>query len=190
MEELTWAQLEFAYDPAFEVNKLPEEQKKKFMQHRFSTEFPTFLVILLHFLTFGIFTIIYFGFKHSQLPKVKQNDFGAGKAIGFSFIPFFNLYWMFRFWLRLVDAVNFQYKLRGKEAPVSRGTAMAAIILLVLSVIPYLGFFPWFVGFAILLPIVLAQIQIASNKLANESKISIGQPVQPVKPDAVTPQSN
>jgi len=187
MEELSEVQLELVYHPAFDTKRIPETQKQRFMLHRFSTEFPTVLVILLHFFTLGIFTLFYFGFKHSQLPKVKQDDFGAGKAIGFSFIPFFNLYWMFRFWLRLVDAVNFQYRLRGKQTPISRATAMAAIILMVLSIIPYFGFFPWFVGFAILLPIVLAQMQIATNTLASELTLSA---LQPDQSDSISPKDH
>lgn len=80
-------------------------------------------------LTIGIFGTIYLGLKHSKLPLIKSDDFTAGKGIGFLFIPFFNLYWQFVFWLRLVDRINFQYRLRGEPDPVSRDLALWTIIL-------------------------------------------------------------
>ena len=79
---------------------------------------------MLSIITLGIFGLVYMGLKHGQLPKVKSNDPGAGKAIGFWFIPFFHYYWIFVFWLRLVDRINFQYRLRGAPAPVSRNFAI------------------------------------------------------------------
>ena len=60
---------------------LTPDQVEAFKQHSL-TRFPTWLVVVLHFLTLGVFTLIYQGLKFSKLPEVKQDDFGAGKAIG------------------------------------------------------------------------------------------------------------
>ncbi|MDD5591620.1 MAG: hypothetical protein PHY18_06845, partial [Dehalococcoidales bacterium] len=60
-------------------------------------------------------------------------DFGAGRAIGFWFIPGFNLYWVFRFCLRLVDRVNFQLRLRGLKTTIGRGFVLATVIIGVIS---------------------------------------------------------
>ena len=108
----------------------------------------------------GIFTTIFCGLKHSQFPLIKPDDFGAGKAIGFMFIPFFNIYWMFVFWLRLTDRINFQFKIRNQIAPVSRGLVLAALIVMF---VPYLGML---VSGLILMPIAIGQIQSSCNTLA------------------------
>ena len=93
---------------------------------------------------------------------VKPDDPSAGKAIGFLFIPIFNLYWTFVVWLRLVDRINFQFRLRGHPAPISRNLALWAIIS---------SFAGWIVGIGLLVGPILAliaaaQIQTAANKLA------------------------
>ena len=108
---------------------LTGEQREQYKQHAL-TSFPTWLVVVLHFLTLSLFTLIYQGLKFSKLPEVKQDDFRAGKAIGFMFIPFFNWYWQFRFALGLTDRLNFQFRLRGERPPVSRGLALASAIVL------------------------------------------------------------
>ena len=140
---------------------LPPQQRQQLMQHQLSS-FPTWLAVVLHFLTLGIFSVIYQGLKFSKLPKAKTDDFGAGKAIGFLFIPFYNLYWVFRFWLSLSDRINFQFRLRGQQPPVSRGVALAYCIV---GLVPYVGFL---VAWPILGPIVVGQLQSATNKLAAE----------------------
>jgi hypothetical protein len=117
---------------------------------------------VLSILTLGIFGTIYHGLKHSRLPKVKSDDFGAGKGLGFLLIPFFNFYWVFVFWLRLTDRTNFQYRLRGAPPPVSRDLVLWTVILTVASVIvPFVGLVA-----AIMALVAGAQIQTAANRLA------------------------
>ncbi|MDG2244808.1 MAG: GYF domain-containing protein [Flavobacteriales bacterium] len=152
------------YEEYFDVNTLTEEERTKFSKHNFSDELGVGVCILLHFITCGFFTTIYSGLKYSNLPEIKQDDFGAGQAIGFMFIPFFNLYWIFIFWRTLAQRINFQFKLRGKAAPVSLGLATTYCILMF---IPYLG---WFVNALIIAPILLSQIQGASVILAEEKR--------------------
>ena len=152
------------YNPAFDLSKLSNEQRREFSQHHFISTFPTAVVILLHFVTAGKFTIVYFGLKHSDLPMIKHDDFKAGKAIGFMFIHFFNLYWQFRFWLGLVDRVNFQFRLKGYQLPISKGLMLATTIV---NVIPYVNF----VSIIIMLPICIGQIQIATNKLVQDGQL-------------------
>jgi hypothetical protein len=153
------------YAPAFDLSSLSDEQRSKFGQHQFTSTFPTAVVILLYFVTLGLFTLIYFGLKHSKLPVIKHDDFKAGKAIGFMFIPFFNLYWQFRFWLRLVDRVNFQLRLGGFSPTISKGLMLATVIV---GLIPYVNF-----AAIIMYPICIGKIQIACNKLA-ETRLQSG----------------
>jgi hypothetical protein len=148
------------YDKGYDLSQLSDEQREGFKHHTLK-HYPTWLVIVFSILTIGIFGIIYHGLKHSRLPKVKSDDFGAGKGIGFLFIPFFNLYWQFVFWLRLVDRINFQYRLRGAPEPISRDLALATIIVsLTAIVIGITG-----IVSSIMALIVAGQIQSATNRL-------------------------
>ena len=122
------------YEPTFDLASLTEEQRREYSRHQFTSTFSTGLTIFLHLITAGIFTIIYFGLKHSKLPKIRHDDFGAGRAIGFYFIPGFNFYWVFRFCLRLVDRVNFQLRLRGLKTTISKGFVLATVIIGIISV--------------------------------------------------------
>lgn len=156
---LSKADLQDVYLPTFEVEDLSPKQAEKFSRHEL-VPFSVPLAILFHFLTLGIFTTIFCGLKHSRLPLIKQDDFTAGKGIGFLFIPFFNFYWVFIFWLRLVDRINFQFRLRGEPDAVPRGLALTSCILIF---IPYLG---GAINYFILVPIMLSKIQGANNRLA------------------------
>ncbi len=148
------------YSPVMDLSRLPPQQAEQFKRHQLLETFPTAVVVILHILTLGIFTIFFHGLKHSKMPKIQHDDFGAGKAIGFMFIPFFNLYWIFMFWLRLADRINFQFRLRGLPDGVNRGMAMATCIL---CVIPYVNIF---IGGPIFMSILAGQVQSATNRLA------------------------
>jgi len=132
--------------------------------HRAQNTVSTFspgLVVLLHFVTCGLFSTIWFGIQHGNLPKIAQDDPGAGKAIGFLFIPFFNIYWVFIFWLRLCDRINLQLVLRGLKPSAPRGLAMACCIVML---IPYIGF----LAYMILNPILGAMLQSSLNQIADK----------------------
>lgn len=65
-----------------------------------------------------------------------------GKAIGFMFIPFFNLYWNFVAIHGLAQALNAERRRLGvRDAEVSEGMCLAYCILVCCSIIPYLGIF-------------------------------------------------
>lgn len=146
------------YDGAVDLAQaLNSDQLEHYKGHTL-TRFPTWLVVVLHILTFGLFTLIYQGLKLSKLPLVKHDDFTAGKGIGFNFIPFFNLYWVFRYVLAITDRLNFQFRLRGEPPPVSRGLALASCII---HVIPYVNL----IGKVVIEPIVAGQWQSATNRL-------------------------
>ena len=157
------------YSRMFNVAQLSEEQRHAYSQHQLQ-EFPTWAVIALSIVTLGIFGVVYHGMKHSKLPVVRPDDFGAGKAIGFLFIPFFNLYWTFVFWNRLADRLNFQYKLRAAPPPDSRDLAIWTNVT---GIAGSFIFFTW-LAWPILACISAAQIQNAANRLANGEVDSFG----------------
>ncbi len=68
-----------------------------------------------------------------------------GEAVGFMFIPFFNLYWMFVASGGLADALDYMSRSSGSHRQAGKGTSLAACIC---QFIPYLNFlvapFVWF----------------------------------------------
>lgn len=63
-----------------------------------------------------------------------------GKAIGFMFIPFFNLYWQFQAfwgWTKDYNALVAQRGIAGPRAP--EGLALAMCILTLCGIIPFVG---------------------------------------------------
>jgi len=102
---------------------------------------PVWAVGLLHFFSFGLFSLIWFGIQQGKMPRLTNNDPTAGQAIGYQFIPFFNLYWIFFSPMRLGDRVTFQYRLRGLDDGGGKGIMLASAIV---SVIPYIGMLSFF----------------------------------------------
>jgi len=151
------------YKQEFDVNRLSAAQRESYKKNQFLETFSVGGAIALQIVTLGIFTTIYMGLKHGKLPQVRSDDPSAGKAIGFMFIPFFNFYWWFFFWLRTVDRINFQFRLRGQPAPISRSLTLASAIV---AIIPYATF----VSLLVLFPILISQMQNAINQLAMENR--------------------
>jgi hypothetical protein len=147
------------YNDAVDLNQvLTPQEREAYKQHLLSPGMAPWLVVVLSAITIGIFGTVYHQLKQSRLPVVKPDDPGAGKAIGFLFIPFFNLYWYFVVWRRLADRLNFQYRLRGLPPPIDRSQmTIAQVVALVFNV--------FFVGWIWVL-VFAARIQSASNQLA------------------------
>ena len=139
---------EQVYEKDFNVKKLTAAQKAKYKKHNLD-EFPVAATVVLSIVTFGLFHWIYFGIAHENLPKIQEDDFGAAKAILFMLIPFFNLYWVFIYWLRLYDRVNLQLKMRGINFELPRGLVLASIILGFIPLVSMINFIlkPIIVGF-------------------------------------------
>ena len=167
-----------------------------FLQHRL-THFDTAGAVVLGIITLNVFAVIYHGLKFSRLPRVRADDFTAGRAIGFLFIPFFNFHWIFVYWTRLAQRMNFQFKLRNLPPPVSAGLGIAVAILTILSILPGLGIATAAVNWLILVPILSAQIQSAANQLAywgaaagtvpNPGTAPVGSVPPPISPLAPLP---
>lgn len=149
------------YDPAFDLSSLSDAQRTAFGQHRFTSTFSIDAVIGMHFITLGLFTLIYFGLMHSKLPVIKRDDFKARRAIGFSFIPFFNLYWVFRFWLRLVARLNLQARFK-RFSPATPKNLMRATIIVGLIPIVNLA------ALLVMYPVCIALIQTTGNRIVLE----------------------
>jgi hypothetical protein len=133
--------------------------------------FPVWATAALNVVTLGLFSFIHFSLMHDKLPRAAHNDPSSGKAIGFQFIPYFNLYWVFFNSLRLCDRLDLQLRLRGLEPHAPRGLTLAACIC---SVIPYVNL----ISLPIIWTIAAARLQSTVNRVAE---------LPPTEWDASTP---
>lgn len=156
-------ELEWVYQKEFKIDSLPKSDVSNIMYHWFKCELHTARVVVLNILSLWLFWTVYCWLHHSDLPHIKEDDFTATKWIWFLLIPFFNLYWVCKFWLRLVNRVNFQFKLRNKKEPVSKWLAITYVIL---QYIPYVNL----VAIPIFWSIVTWQIESAVRRLAEENE--------------------
>jgi hypothetical protein len=143
-----------------DLQALPLEERARLAVHSLRP-FPVWLVGILNVLTLGLFPMIHFGMLHDKLPKASHNDPSAGKAIGYQFIPYYNLYWIFFSALRLCDRLTLQLRLRGLRDRAPRGLVLAACIV---SVIPYLNLL---IAFPVLWTIAACMLQSTVNRVAS-----------------------
>jgi hypothetical protein len=137
------------------------------------TTFPAAVAILLHYVTFGIFTIIWLNVMHGRMCRVRADDPSAGRAIGFCFIPLFNLYWIFFTYRRLCLRIDEQRNLYGLPASNLTGLATAACIF---QILPYLNFL---VAYLMLTPIFIGMMQASVNELVRTSATTAPQTTLP-----------
>jgi hypothetical protein len=127
------------------------------------SNFPVALVILLHYMTCGIFSLIWLNLMHGKLPRIRSDDPSAGRAVGFCFIPFFNFYWIFFTYRRLCLRIDEQRELYGLPPSNLRGMATTNCIF---QVIPYIN---GLIGYTVITPIFIGLLQSSVNQLANKS---------------------
>lgn len=162
---------EIYYDN-FPVSDIPEEKFKEYKNHCLC-RVNIIILIFVHIVTFGLSSIIYFGLIHGKLPKIRHDDFGTLKALGFLLVPILNIYWIFVFWLRLIDRLNFQLKIRKDSFRISSAPAVGIIIyqlfvLLITILVPEVAFLILFflhILIILLTLILVAQGQTAINKI-------------------------
>ena len=119
---------------------LSEGDRVALSKHRLEA-FPVWAAVLLHVVTFGVFSIVHFGRMQAQLPRLRPDDPTFARSIGMFFVPYVNIWWAFFAPLRLVDRINFQFLLRDREAPLTKTPIVVGAILSF-----FLYFFPigWF----------------------------------------------
>lgn len=140
--------------------------------HRLS-EFPNWAIVLLTIFV-PLFGLIWFGLMHDQLPKNRQDDPGAGKAIGFSFIPFFNIwYWSFFIHPRLVLRINEQRVAAGLPEAQLSGLATTMCVLyacfIPLGCVPFLNWL-YFLSLVVVKCVFFSSVQTAVNELVQVSR--------------------
>jgi len=147
------------YEDHFNINSLDLDEVTRFKKNNFYDTSSPGLGIFLNIITFGLFCFFSTASKHGKFNKLRQDDITGGAAVGFLFVPFYNLYWLFKMQASLVKRINFQFKLRNQPPPVS---ASFATLVCILQIIPYINLISSFIVF----PIYYYQVQTACNRLA------------------------
>ena len=138
------------------------------LQHQL-TEFSTALVVILHIVTFGIFSLFYWTLIHGKFPKNRPDDPSGGKALGFCFIPVFNFYWCFFVFVRLIDRINEQRTARALP-PVGKGLILTWLIVGILGLFSaYLSVIGLIIGC-----VALGMLQSSINEIV---RVGVGQPM-------------
>jgi hypothetical protein len=165
-------------DPYRDLHAIGPGEREVLGAHQLES-FPVWAAAILHLATFGLFSLVFYGIQQGRLPRVTHDDPTASKAIGYSFIPFFNVYWLFFNTLRLCDRVTLQYRLRGRSEEAPRGLVLSA------SVVSVVGFFGFFLSLFTLWPIATCMLQHRINQLV---KLGPMPPVSALETAAPLPQ--
>jgi hypothetical protein len=91
--------------------------------------FPVWAAVTLHLVTFGLWSLVHFGRMHGRLPKLRPDDPTTARAIGMFFVPYVNIWWSFFSPMRLIDRLNLQFVLRGREAPLTKLPIVAGAVM-------------------------------------------------------------
>jgi hypothetical protein len=155
-----------AAPPPIPVQPPPRTGATTSCPHQLTT-FPVALAVLLHYLTFGIFTMVWLNLMHGKISRVRADDPSAGKAVGFCFIPFFNLYWIFFTYRRLCLRIDEQRDLYGLPPSNLRGLATTSCIF---QLIPYINLM---IGYTIITPLFIGVMQSSVNQLVRTSATTV-----------------
>jgi hypothetical protein len=91
--------------------------------------------------------------RHNLGPSIES----PGKAVGYCFIPFYSLYWVFQAFGKFPKDFNAIARKRGSDKMMSEGLGSAIPILVVSSIIPYIGYVTSLIGLCVLYPIFIVQ---------------------------------
>lgn len=91
--------------------------------------FPVWAAVILHLVTFGLWSLIHFGRMHGRLPRLRPDDPTTGRAIGLFFVPYVNIWWAFFSPMRLIDRLNLQFLLRGSATRLSKVPIIAGAVM-------------------------------------------------------------
>lgn len=119
--------------------------------------FGGFIVYLVSWIVFLVF---FYRFWRFSINMSRENDLAPaiktpGQAVGYLFIPFYNIYWIFHAFYRLPKDLQAVARLKGVFISFPAGLGIALAILSLLGLIPYLGVWAFFINGFILYPVYL-----------------------------------
>ncbi len=104
-----------------------------------------------------IYRIWAFVINESNLLGLTPAIRSPGQAVGFMFIPFFNFYWVFQVYGKMANNINAIARQRGATQLMPEGLGITIPILIILTIIPYIGSIISLVVGAVLVPIFISQ---------------------------------
>jgi hypothetical protein len=131
--------------------------------------FPVASLVLLHYVTAGVFSIIYLGLLHERMPRLRRDDPSATVAIGLCFVPIFNLYWIFFNFHRLCVRINEQRRFAGLRPNAPQWLAIPVGVFfacgMAASFFTASGLNVWGAIGAVVMPVFAALVQQSVNGL-------------------------
>jgi len=94
-----------------------------------------------------------------------------GQAVGFLFIPLFNFYWVFLVYGKMAVNINAIARQRGATNLMPEGLGVTIPILIVLTIIPYLGFVISLILGLLIVPIFISQAIRMSVSLSQSNQV-------------------
>jgi len=134
---------------------------------------PVASVVLLHYVSAGLFTLIYLNLLHERMPRIRRDDPSATVAVGLSFVPVVNLAWLAFSMYRLCLRINEQRRFHGLPPRAPQWLAVPVCALLACGALAAL----WAETTALILlgaagliaaPIFAALVQDAVNELVEQ----------------------
>ncbi len=126
-------------------------------------------LLLLHFLTMGVYSVIHLGLMHDRLPKIRKSDPSGFVSVALSMVPFVNLVWLFFSLRRLCVRLNEQRRFAGLPEDVPQTLAVVVATLLtcgtVATILPITGWVVLGATLSVLAPVFLATVQASVNEL-------------------------
>lgn len=114
-------------------------------------------IVLLGYLPMLYWVVVFCFLVHKMWAAIQDGNVrtSPGKAVGFLFIPFFNLYWAFQAFPGWATDYNNYLKRHGIDAkPVPHGLFLAFPILVLCAVIPVVGILATLANFVIMIIMV------------------------------------
>lgn len=150
----------------------PKELAVTGQQHTLNP-LPVASVVLLHYVSAGLFTVIYLNLMHDRLPRIRRDDPSATVAVGLSFVPVVNLIWLCFSTHRLCMRINEQRMFHGLQPRAPQWLAIPVCGLLACGALA--AFLTQTTGMVLLsavgiiaAPIFLALLQDAVNELIDQ----------------------
>ncbi len=138
-------------------------------------------LVLLHFVTLGLFPAVHLGLMHDRLPRIRRSDPSGFVAVALSFIPGLNLFWFLFCFRRLCTRINEQRRFAGLEetAPQSLAVIVAALLLsgVAGTLLPLTGWVVLGACASVLAPVFLAILQASVNELVASTESNENQAV-------------
>lgn len=136
---------------------------------------PVASVMLLHYVSAGLFTVIYLNLMHERIPRLRKTDPSATVAVGLCFVPFVNLVWLFFSMHRLCMRINEQRRFHGLPPTAPQWLSIPACGLLACGSLT--AFVTTTMGLVLLgtlglivMPVFAALVQHAVNELCEQQQ--------------------